>query len=108
MTNPISPGPGELDVKRAKETSVSERKDEFVDLSETFIAHPLSRTSGEKASKSAPLSLVPCVPKQSVSREQLIFEQRNDSSLSPVLTDAVSKKNTLSLRRWATLFERES
>ena len=112
MTNsPISPGPDELDVKfpevfhanvftramaqTAKETAVSGSNDEVVDLSETFMAHPLPCTSGEneKASKSAPLSFVPCGPKLSLSREQLIVEQRNDSSLSSLLTDAVSEKD---------------
>ena len=39
-------------MKKAKETSGSEHKDEFVDLSEMFIAHPLSRTSGEEKPRS--------------------------------------------------------
>ena len=40
----------------AKETPVRERRDEFSDLYDTFIAHPMSSASGKTSVQSAPLS----------------------------------------------------
>ena len=77
----------------AKETPVRERRDEFSDLYDTFIAHPMSSASGKTSVKSAPLSTIPCVPKLSPSREQLMCEQKNDPSLSTLLAEAVSEKD---------------
>ena len=54
-------------------TSVQKCNDELANLYETFIASPLPVSSEEKSNKSAPLSVFPCFPKTSLSREQLIL-----------------------------------
>ena len=79
--------------QREKDTSDKERDNEQIDLSDTFIAHPVPRRSrGERPVRSVPLPTDLCV-KLSHSREQLIVEQMNDPSLSSLLAEAVSEKD---------------
>lgn len=70
--------------------------DQLVDLFDTFIARPLSGNDEEKTKKYVPLSMLPCIPKTSCSREQLILQQKN-VSLSSLLVDAMSEKGIESM-----------
>lgn len=87
-------------VTRAMAQKVSETSgnecDELVDLCDTFIARPLS-SSGSSKVKSAPLSMLPCILKKPLSREQLILQQKKDVSLSTLFADAVSEKDIESM-----------
>lgn len=105
----ISPCPDDLTVKfpevfhanvvtramahKAKE--ILERDDELVNLSESFMAHPSDGLSNESRpiAKIAPLSNVPCVLNLPLSREQLVVEQKNDSSLSSLFSSAVPEED---------------
>ncbi|KAK0147995.1 Retrovirus-related Pol polyprotein from transposon 412 [Merluccius polli] len=79
--------------QKGSETAVQECDDELIHLYDTFIARPLPVSGEEKSNKSAPLSVLPCIPKMPLGREQLLLEQKNDSSLSSLFADAVSEKD---------------
>ncbi|KAL2096852.1 hypothetical protein ACEWY4_006059 [Coilia grayii] len=69
--------------KKAHETSVKDSRDEF-ELFNSFIARPLSG-SGETPKRSAPLSMLSCLPDKSLSREQFLQIVVPPAPLQPIL-----------------------
>ena len=80
--------------RRAKEFSGKEDDDGLIDLWDTFIAQPSPICSGGGKLQGSPSQSVrPCLPKLTPSREQLVNEQNNDSSLGPLFREAVPEKD---------------